>query len=186
MTFPAQLTQNKGQALADTSGIIQIRSTPIRLRREMQFVGFLTPIEIEHAVLIAGNERKKVTAALVKDGYEAKEIDRAITAAVKHGHLERPDAKHLGLVPSRREQARRYVLLDMGAIEGKPFALADSSASGLVLVPGYGPFHGLASRELREKAEAAVPALKTDWSVGGVFDGDLAWLAERGYVVVNS
>ena len=37
--------------MADTGSFIQIRSTPLRLRRELQRAGFLTPIEIEHAIL---------------------------------------------------------------------------------------------------------------------------------------
>lgn len=171
--------------MPDTAGIIQIRSTPIRLRREMQVVGFLTPIEIEHAILVAGTETKKVMAALVKDGYEQKEVERAIAQAVERGNLERPDTKHLGIVPSRMAQARRYVLLDMAAIEGKPLTLIESSAPALVMVPGYGPYHGLPSSELRAKAEATAPTLVSDWSVAGVYDGDLSWLVERGYAVVN-
>jgi hypothetical protein len=171
--------------MGDTAGIIQIRSTPIRLRREMQLVGFLTPLEIEHAILTAGTEQKKVVAALAKDGYKPKEIERALTAALKHGFHEQPNAKHLGIVPSRREQARRYLLLDMAAIEGRTLTLAESSATGLILVPGYGPFHGLPVAHLRAKAEAKAPSLKPDWSVAGVYEGDVNWLTQRGYAVAN-
>ncbi len=171
--------------MADTAGIIQIRSTPIRLRREMQGVGFLTPIEIEHAILISGGEKTKVSAALLADGYEAGEIGRAIAEAAARGNVEQLDPNHLGIVPSRREQARRYVLLDMVVIAGKTLTLAESSAAHLVMAPGYGPYHGLPSSELREAAEAKVSALSTDRSVAGVYEGDLAWLEERGYAVIN-
>ncbi len=151
----------------------------------MRLVGFLTPIEIEHAILAKGTERKKVVAALTKNGYVTKEIERAIAAAIKNNHLEQSSEKQLGIVSARRERLRRYFLLDMAAIAGKPFPLAGSSASGLVLVPGYGPYRGLKSDELQKAAETRAPSLKTDWSVAGVYRGDLAWLAERGYAVVD-
>lgn len=172
--------------MEDTAGIIQIRSTPVRLRREMQLVGFLTPIEIEHAILIAGTDRKKVAAVLTADGYNTDEIERAITAALKNELLEQPNENSLRIAPSRWEQARRYFLLDMAAIEGKTLTRAESNTLGLLLVPGYGPFHGLPTDALRAAAEERSPSLKPDWSVGGVFEGDLAWLTERGYAVVNS
>ena len=171
--------------MADTAGIVQIRSTPIRLRRELQLIGFLTPIEIEHAILIVGTDQKKIVAALTKDGYGANEIERAITEAVKRKLIEQPDAKNLGVSAARRDQARRYLLLDMVAIAGKPFTLAESSAPSLVLVPGYGPFYGLKADELLMKAETVAPSTKADWSDVKTYQADLAWLAERGYVVVN-
>src|SRR5205085_2606289 len=77
--------------MADTGSFIQLRSTPIRLRRELQEVGFLTPIEIEHAIFIAGTARKAITTALERQGYVRTEIDRAVTEAVKHGFILQPD-----------------------------------------------------------------------------------------------
>ncbi len=169
----------------DISGIIQIRSTPIRLRREMQMVGFLTPIVIEHAILQGGVEKKAVIASLKSEEYEVKEIERVVAVAVSRGHIEQSDAAHLAISPSRRAQARRYVLLDMAAIAGKTLTLAESSVAGLVIVPGYVPYHGLESKDLRAKAEAKFPALGIDWSVANVYDEDLGFLVERGYAVVN-
>ena len=142
-------------------------------------------MEIEHAILIVGSEREKIKSLLLADGYDHMEIDRAVAAAVRHGHIEEPDKEHLGIAPSRREQARRYFLLDLAAIEGETLTLVQSSASGLVMVPGYGPFHGLMSKELRKLAEARARSLITDWSVAGIYDSDLAWLDGRGYAVVN-
>ena len=171
--------------MEDTAGIIQIRSTPIRLRREMQKVGFLTPIEVEHTILIVGNDKHAICESLKAEGYKAKEVNRVIAESVRRGNVEQPDLKHLAIAPSRRDQARRYVLLDITAIAGKTLTLAESTVAGMVMVPGYGPYHGLLSSALREKAEAKVPSLVTDWSVGGVYDADLAFLVGRGYCVVN-
>jgi hypothetical protein len=118
--------------------------------------------------------------------HESKEIDRAIAAAMKNGHIAQPDAKHLDVVPARHDHSRRYFLLDMAAIHGRTMTLAESSAADLVMVPGYGPFHGLPATGLRSAAEAKSASLKSDWATAGVYEADLAWLAERGFAVVNS
>ena len=52
-----------------TCSFVQIRSIPIRLRRELQQLGFLLPIEIEQAVLQSSGDPKAVFGLLAADGY---------------------------------------------------------------------------------------------------------------------
>lgn len=172
--------------MADTASFIQIRSTPIRLRREFQQTLFLTPLEIEHAILVAGTAIKAVAAVLLADGYAQAEIDRATGEALKHGFLSRPNPKHLEVTPARRQQARRYILLDLAAIHGEKLTKATSALPGYVLVPGYGPFHGINADELLAKALRVAASEATDWSNPVEYAADLAWLAERGYVIRNT
>jgi hypothetical protein len=171
--------------MTDTAGIVQIRSTPIRLRREIQLIGFLTPLEVEHAILIVGTDRKRIAAHLTREGYNAAEVDRCISAAVDRGLLLRPDEDNLDISAARRDVARRYFLLDMTVIAGRTLNIEESSAPGLVFVPGYGPYHGLSAGELQTAAEDRARSLIATWATVGAFAADLAWLAERGYAVVN-
>ncbi len=169
--------------MPNTTSFLQLRSIPIRLRRELQQVGFLTPIEIEHAVFVAGPDRAAVEAVLTGEGYAVSEITRAIAAGVGLGHLAQADPAHIDIVPARREQARRYFLLDTVAIHGTTLTRAATSLAGYVLVPGYGPFHGMKVAELRKAAVAKAPTLSADWADEQVFHDDLRWLAGRGYVI---
>lgn len=171
--------------MADTSSFIQLRSTPIRLRRELQHAGFLTPIEIEHAILLAGNELTAVTAVLQREGYAAAEINRAIRNGVTLGLLDQPDADHIGVASGRRAQARRYLLLDLAAVHGKTLTKAESALAGHILLPGYGPFHGIKTDELRSTALRTAPTLRPDWKDAEEYRADLGWLALRGYAIVN-
>jgi hypothetical protein len=172
-------------AMPDTASFIQLRSTPIRLRRELQHIGFLTPIEIEHAIFSAGTKRKAVVAALLKEGYQPSEIDRAIGEAISRGVLVRVDSKNIAIDPARRAQARRYLLLDLTAIRGATLSQEERSQAGYVLVPGYGPFHGMKAADLLVAARTHAPSLKQDWPDAVAFKADLNWLAERGYMIVN-
>lgn len=168
-----------------TASFIQLRSIPIRLRRELQQVGFLTPIEIEHAILIEGTSRKAISSFLANEGYAEAEIKRAAAAAVQRGILAKPDARHLDIVPARRLQARRYLLLDLAAIEGKTLTKEDSSEGGCVLVPGFGPFHGVKAAVLHGAAMGKSRSLAANWPDWDTFQDDLTWLARQGYVLYN-
>ncbi len=172
-------------AMPDTASFIQLRSTPIRLRRELQHVGFLTPLEIEHAILTAGTERKTITAALLADGYQQGEIDRAIGEAIAHGFLVQPDADHLDLVAVRRDQAAPLFAPRPGRDPRLGAFQAGQAQPGYVLVPGYGPFHGMKATDLHAAATGSAPTLAADWPNEETFRADLAWLAGRGYAIVN-
>jgi len=172
-------------AMPDTASFIQLKSTPIRLRREFQQIGFLTPVEIEHAIFRAGNERSAVTTLLLAEGYQQIEIDRAIGAAITHGFLAQPDANYVTIVPARREQARRYLLLDLAAVHGKPLTKEQSSEPGYILVPGYGTFHGINVAALLGAANSITSSVNAVWSDEVTFRADLDWLALQGYAIIN-
>jgi hypothetical protein len=171
--------------MADTASFIQLRTTPIRLRRELQAAGFLTPIEVEHAILTVGTRRADVVSALAWDGYPPEEIKRAISEAVTRGFLGQPAADQIDLDSARRPQARRYLLLDLAAIRGTALTKGQSTESGYVLVPGYGPFHGIKATDLMDTAKSIAPSLSEDWADDAAFRADLDWLSERGYAMIN-
>ncbi|TON08276.1 hypothetical protein CGH64_24145, partial [Vibrio parahaemolyticus] len=56
---------------------IQVKSILIRLRRELQHIQYLTPVEFEHAIFetVLG-AREDVFANLTRDGYDLNEIER--------------------------------------------------------------------------------------------------------------
>ena len=59
----------------DTAGFFQIRSAPVRLRRELQQIGFLTPMEVAHAVIVEGNSAIAVAADSTKKATQPKKYN---------------------------------------------------------------------------------------------------------------
>ena len=165
--------------MTTTASFFQVRSASIRLRRELQHVGFLLPIEIEHAVIRTDGSLIEVRRTLTDEGYSAGEIERCILKSVDNGLLQ-SDGKQLSIVPARRDSARRYFLMDMAALYGSPPASAGDRLSGSLLVPGNGPFHGTKLDELVTHALRVAPALKADWSDPTVIMGDIRWLCDQG------
>ena len=65
-------------AKPSTKDFIQIATAPLKLRRELQGINFLTTLEIEHAILMTGGRKVDVIEKLLKDGYSVDEIDTAL------------------------------------------------------------------------------------------------------------
>ena len=51
--------------------------------------------------------------------------------------------------------------------------------SGSIVVPGYGPFHGMKMDEVAEKAIQIAPSLRNDWSSPEIILHDIRWLCDE-------
>lgn len=163
-----------------TKTFFQVRSAAIRLRRELQSIGFLTPLEIEQAILRTGGRGKQLTDLLEAEGYAAREISRATTRGVERGLLDRTDDGTFRIRPERRALARRYLLLDTIARDGKTLDISTEKLAGYLLVSGYGSFHGIKMDEAVSKAMTVSVLVRKDWTNPEVPLQDIRWLCESG------
>lgn len=166
-------------AMATTHSFIQIRSAPVRLRRELQAIGFCTPLEIEHAIVQTTGDEQTIGETLVGQGYGNGEIKRAIEQAVNRGTVGRNGSK-LVLQENRRDVVRQHLLLDVLTIHGREMKPGSAAAPASVLVPGYGPFWGLGMDELVDVAIGEAGTFKDDISHSQTFAADIKTLAQRG------
>jgi len=162
-----------------TASFFQVRSASVRLRRELQHVGFLMPIEIEHAVIRTDGTQAEVRHVLAGEGYSSGEIERCVQKCVDKETLLN-GGQQLSIAPARRDTARRYFLMNVAAVHGSPPTSPGGRLSGSLLVPGYGPFHGIKLDDLAAHALRLAPGLKADWSGPTVILGDIRWLCDQG------
>lgn len=163
---------------ADTAGFFQIRSAPIRLRRELQRIGFLTPMEIGHAILRRSGVVDAVLDHLKDEHYSVAEIERATHFAVQNGFIEPRDGGY-SIPEDFLSVVRRHLLLDVIACEGDALPTL-VGAAGYALVPGYGPWHGMKLSALDVHVRSVYQAV---WPQG--FAEDLQNLCEAGFVVLR-
>lgn len=171
-------------AMETTHSFIQIRSAPIRLRRELQALGFLTPLEIEHALIQSSGDEAEIGAALVAQGYHGDEVHRAIAHATKHGVIHKNGTK-LALRDDRREIVRQHLLLDVLSINGRNVQLGTAASAASVLVSGHGAFFGLEMDELVNVAIASAGELRDDISHSQTFAADIKALSQRGFTMMR-
>ena len=61
-----------------TKAFIQVKTAPVKFRRELQEIDFLTPLEIEHAILAGNKAEAELVGYLQAQGYDKEEIYRSL------------------------------------------------------------------------------------------------------------
>lgn len=171
-------------AFDTTKSFFQVRSAPIRLRRELQEIGFLTPLEIEHAIAATNGKQHQVAEYLRKDGYPEDEIGRAIQACGDRNIIDKSDSQ-LALIETRRDMVRRYAVLDTVARCGSSIETEISGLGGRMLVPGYGAFFGLPLDEIVSHASHEFPAFRAEISNSETLLADVRWLCEQKFAMAR-
>lgn len=165
-------------SMNDTEGFTQVRTSPVRLRSQLQQIGFLTPLELEHALLRAG-DREAAVEVLKTEGYSPAEIDRCIDKSLALGISVLDGNGELAVSADRRDLARRYLLLDVIAC-GSNELVGGDELKGVVFVPGFGAYFGMTLDQLGETVNRDYAHI---WTTAASVTTDLAWLCERGFVV---
>ena len=161
-----------------TKDFIQINTAPLKLRRELQNIRFLTPLEIAHAILMTDGSITSVIKQLSNDGYTEEEIKTAINTATEE--YITLDGTQLSICESKKGIVRKYCLLDIIANYGNP--LSSDKIGGYLTVPGYSIYWGMPQAEVIKKALAIAPNINKLWgNVTDAFD-DIQWLLEKGYI----
>lgn len=165
--------------MENTKSFFQIKSSPVRLRREMQDIGFLTLLEIEHAIFsIRDQGHQSVRNYLLEDGYSEQEIDRNLEKYVDQDILKFREDGSLEIIDCNRcIISRRYLLLDLVAINSSEYS--NGSMSGVILVPGYGPYFGMELSKLGEIIDEEYSGI---WLNFINMMEDIGWLSRQGYI----
>ncbi len=172
-------------SMPTTKSFFQVRSAPIKLRRELQAIGFLTPLELEHAIACSSGSALEVREALRRDGYAAEEIERVIKHSIDRGFCPTGHDLHLMIREERLSVVRRYLLLDTIAREGALLESGNGKTAGCLLVPGIGPFFGMKMDEAVSKAIAVSPLLRTAWQNPTLVMEDIRVLREQGLILAG-
>jgi hypothetical protein len=170
-------------AMSDTHSFFQIRSIPIRLRRELQSLGFVTPLDVEHSIIRTDGRVSSVVGMLQSEGFAVEQVNLGIARAVSDGIVDR-NGEILMLHENRRPIVRRYFLLDSIASNGRTIIPELAASLGAILVPGYGAFYGMNVDELGRLTQSLNTGLRDELGHTVTFTSDLRELANRGYVMM--
>ncbi|MBH3411264.1 hypothetical protein [Pseudomonas putida] len=103
--------------MPSTFDFFQVRTVHTKLRRILQNVGFLTPLDFSHALMRAGYSYDKARAILLAEGYSDIEISRCYTHCL-HEFLFAVKDGLVAIDPRLLVNSRRMLLLDLILIEG--------------------------------------------------------------------
>lgn len=144
-----------------TKDFIQIRTAPLKFRRILQEICFLTPMEIEH-ILLKGVERiEEVIPILQAEGYTVDEINKCCHLSIESGIIGENNGM-LCIIDARRDLVIRYSLLDCLANYGEP--VPPDKLNGHLCVSGYETYWGLNQVQLLVAFYREYPSLKKNIS----------------------
>ncbi|WP_201630016.1 hypothetical protein [Psychrobacter maritimus] len=168
-------------AFDSTASFFQVKSILVRLRRELQHIKFLTPIELEHAIIT--NEqglKESVFHSLELDGYPKEEIERITLVCIELGYIsESIDKNGTKLIISmeRSEITRRLLILDIAANYASTISNEQRKSMKYLLVPGYGANYGIMESELTNLVCSMCKQITIS---APVFASDIEWLLDEG------
>lgn len=166
-----------------TKDFIQIKTAPIKLRRELQRVNFLTNLEIEHAILRSSGKLSEIMDILRGEGYSETEIDFAVAHAIRNNHINYVDSNNLSIKELRYSIVSKYCLLDLLANHGNP--IPDDQGASSLIVAGYSHSWGMSQVELVRIALEEVPNIQALWnSMLSPFE-DIQWLLDNEFIKVK-
>ena len=168
-------------AFDSTASFFQVKSILVRLRRELQHIKFLTPIELEHAIIVSEDGLKhSIFSSLVSDGYPREEIERVASICFKLGYIYRRAENYgekLTVSSERRDISRRLLILDIAANHASAISEEQRKSMKFLLVPGYGKNFGIQESNLIALVCATCKQIKIDAST---FINDIEWLLDEG------
>jgi hypothetical protein len=164
-----------------TKDFIQVRSAHVKLRREFQDLGFLTPIDIEHAIFRSSKGGKdEVITVLKSEGYAQGEIQRAINHAIQREIINHCDDKLL-ICEHRVVFAKRLFIVDLIVVIGEPIDSGEGNAAN-ALIPGYGELYGSQLAVISQKIDEYAP---NSYYSRNEFAECITWLTEEKLIILR-
>jgi len=169
--------------LSNSDDFFQVKTASVRLRRKLQCLGFLVPLEIEHAILLTGGRKEDVFKFLIEQGYQELEINRALERGLSSS-LFNEQGGRLFIKEDRVKIAQDYALLDIIAANGRRPEPGDyEDGSRFYLVPGYQTVYGLKEEDIYALAKSKFSNI---WGDSTDIDADISKglkrLLKRGFV----
>lgn len=166
-------------AFPNTASFFQVKSILVRLRRELQVIKFLTPIDLEHVLLTtASNDKNSVIKELAAQEYPESEIERVIKTCIEEGFVENT-ATNISINRNRVEIARRLLVLDVAVNNAKTISDSQRCSQKYLILPGYGRNYGILESEL---TEAFYQVCKQHLPSAPTFSKDIEWLLDEGVI----
>ncbi|WP_420581604.1 hypothetical protein [Reichenbachiella sp.] len=168
-------------SMSDTSDFFQLRTVPMKLRRAFQKIGFLTPLELTHAVVRSENSISSSKDILADEGYSTDEIDRVIAKAIRLGIIS-INEDQCDISTDFLTTTSSYMLYDLLVNNSNPLSKAEVTG-GVVIVPGQETFQGIKFSDIPKLIDQNGGSLKDYFSKSVNLMSELEILSSLRYVI---
>lgn len=162
-----------------TKSFIQVKTAPVKFRRELQEIDFLTPLEIEQAILSGNDTEKMLIDFLHTQGYDKEEICRSLDVCKKTKILDFETGKY-AIKKERRDIIIKYCLLDCIANFGH--VANRNKEKGILYVPGFSTNWGMTQTYLLDVFNREFPGIEL--SAKDILE-IIQWLIDKEFVILK-
>ncbi|MFT0474105.1 hypothetical protein ACMSI6_09175 [Pseudomonas antarctica] len=166
--------------MPSTADFIQVRTAHVKLRRTLQSIGFLTPLDFVHALFRGKGSLESAKLILRDEGYSDEEILRCYTFCLAES-LMLKTSESVQVSPRLLVNSRRIMLLDIIVLEGEVFQRGIGSV--VVVAPGVGADRGIGLPTLGRVYERFLGSLDSGATRFGL---DLEWLTNNGLIQIKN
>lgn len=166
--------------MPSTADFIQVRTAHVKLRRTLQVIGFLTPLDFVHALFRGDGTIESAKTILLDEGYSKEEILRCYAFCLAEGLMSEA-SEVVKVSPRLLVNSRRMMLLDIIVVEGE--AVQKGNGSVVVIAPGVGADRGIALPTLGRVYERFLGNIDSGATRFGL---DLEWLNSNGLIQIKS
>lgn len=166
--------------MPSTADFIQVRTAHVKLRRTLQSIGFLTPLDFVHALFRGKGSLESAKLILRDEGYSDEEILRCYTFCLAES-LMLKTSESVQVSPRLLVNSRRIMLLDIIVLEGEVFQRGIGSV--VVVAPGLGADRGIGLPTLGRVYERFLGSLDSGATRFGL---DLEWLTSNGLIQIKN
>jgi len=166
--------------MPSTADFIQVRTAHVKLRRVLQHIGFLTPLDFVHALFRTKNIVRNAFLLLLEEGYQESEINRCFVFCKAEGLLKE-EVGRISISPRLVVSARRIMLLDIVVLEGD--VSLRSKGEVVVFAPGVKSDYGVGIAALGRMYERYLDGIESGTTRFGL---DLEWLSGKGFIQIKA
>lgn len=160
----------------NTCSFIQVKSILIRLRREFQNIAYLTPVELEHAIIATqSGTREDVYKYLIDEGYPKEEVERAESISLESGFISLKEGV-LYISAEREIYSRKLFILDIAANNGNEISHEERCSGRFILLPGFGVNYGILGSKLVRLVCELARSIEIDLVA---YEQDIEWLLDE-------
>ena len=160
-----------------TKDFIQIRTAPVKFRRELQTIDFITPLEIEHLILNGHRNEEEIIVNLRKQGYALNEIKRSIENC--KDVIDFKDGV-FSIKKEREDIVLKYSLL--ACIANFGHVINPNKEKGMLCVPGYATEWGMNQNTLFDVFCKEFPTIQIALKD---FLAKIQWLIDKEFVILK-
>ncbi|WP_272149852.1 hypothetical protein [Tenacibaculum aiptasiae] len=129
-------------SMEDTNDFFQLRTAAFKLRRALQDIGFLTPLDLVHSLFANDYSLNNSINQLLIDGYTREEILRVVEKAKRLGIIVVNDKEYCSVDSKFEKNAISYFLYDQLLLKSSTLNRQDITG-GVILVPGANQIQGI-------------------------------------------